>query len=60
MTNTIDLTGESKSYTVNVTIFIALGTPPDTGLDGTLSICVTPNTDNWKSVSFMAQLEEQY
>ena len=30
------------SYTANVTIFVAIGTPPDAGLDGTLSVCVTP------------------
>ena len=60
MTNTIEETHESQNYTVNVTIFIALGKPPDTGLAGTLSICVTPNTDNWRLVSFMAQLEEKY
>ena len=35
------------SHTVNVTIFIAIGTPPDTGLRGTLGVCVTPITDDW-------------
>ena len=37
-----------------------MGTPPDAGLDGTLSICVTPVTTNWTSVSLMAQLEKKY
>ena len=47
-------TGTEHVYTADVTIFIALGTPPDAGLDGTLSICVTPNTTEWKRVSLMA------
>lgn len=59
----ISLTNDENSdhpYEADVTIFIALGTPPDAGLSGTLSICVTPNTTNWKTVSLMAQLEEKY
>ena len=38
---------ESKNYTADITIFIALGTPPDAGLYGTLSISVTPQTTSW-------------
>ena len=38
---------DDASHTVNVTIFIAIGTPPDTGLRGTLGVCVTPVTDDW-------------
>ena len=49
-----------KIFSADVTIFIALGTPPDAGLQGTLSICVTPVTTNWQSVSIMAQLEKKY
>ena len=33
---------EVDSYEIDFTIFIAKGSPPDSGLDGTLSICVTP------------------
>ena len=33
---------EVTSYEIDFTIFIAKGKPPDSGLDGTLSICVTP------------------
>jgi len=40
LTNTIDDT--DKPYSANITIFIAIGTPPDAGLEGTLSISVTP------------------
>ena len=53
MTNTVSKPGvdsdetTTKNYNVDVTIFIALGEPPDTGLNGTLSICVTPNTSTW-------------
>ena len=50
----------NQNYTANVTIFVALGEAPDAGLSGTLSICVTPNTDDWEMVSIMAQLEKTY
>ena len=50
----------NKGYSVDVTIFVALGTPPDSGLNGTLSICVTPNSPEWRMVSLMAQLEDKY
>ena len=55
-----DQTADSKVYSANFTIFVALGSPPDAGLSGTLSICVTPNNTEWKQVSLMAQLEEKY
>ena len=45
--NAIQVVSEEDSHTVNVTIFIAIGTPPDTGLRGTLGVCVTPITDDW-------------
>ena len=38
----IGMDEEIKSYSVDLTIFVARGSPPDNGLDGTLSICVTP------------------
>ena len=42
-------------YEVNVTIFIGIGAPPDAGLDGTLSICVTPSKNQyWNEVSVMS------
>lgn len=46
-----------KNYTANVTIFVALGDSADAGLDGTLALAVAPVTDDWQSVSVMAQLE---
>ena len=38
----IGMDTEVKSYSVDLTIFVARGKPADNGLDGTLSICVTP------------------
>ena len=49
-----------KSYKANFTIFVAIGIPPDNGLQGTLSVCVTPSNSAWASVSLLARLEEQY
>ena len=54
-----DLKGTYKS-TVDMTIFVAIGTGPERGLDGVLSICVTPLTDDWKEVSLMGKIEEKY
>ncbi len=48
------------SHTVNVVIFIAIGEPPDSGLRGTLGLCISPQTTDWKEVSIMAQLEAKY
>ena len=39
---------------------MALGTPPDAGLDGTLSVALVPNSSGWSEVSLMAKLEEKY
>ena len=43
----IGLNLNTKDYDVDVTIFVAKGNI-DNGLNGTLSVCVTPNNDNWK------------
>ena len=51
--------GTQKS-TVDLTIFLAIGKSPEKGLDGVLSICVTPLTDDWKEVSLMGKIEEKY
>lgn len=43
-----------------MTFFVALGVSPDAGLDGVLSICITPQTDQWSEVSLMHAIEEKY
>ena len=52
--------GSTESETVDFTIFVAIGTPPEYGLDGVLSICVTPLTYDWYEVSLMGKIEEKY
>ena len=47
-------------HDVNVVIFIAVGEPPDSGLRGTLGLCIPHQTDDWKLVSIMSQLEAKY
>lgn len=51
------VTDEANYVTVDVTIFVAIGNPADTGLDGTLSVCVVPSTPNWSKVSIFPQLD---
>ncbi len=48
------------SHTVDVVIFIAIGEAPDSGLRGTLGLCISPQTTAWKEVSLMASLEAKY
>ena len=50
----IGLSPETRIYDVDLTIFVVNGTSVDNGLDGTLSICVTPATGDWLKVSLMA------
>ena len=50
----------TRNTTVDFTIFLAIGTPPDHGLDGMLSVCVTPLTWDWYQVSLMGKIEEKY
>jgi hypothetical protein len=38
----IALIHSEELFTIDVTIFVALGPSPDAGLDGVLSICITP------------------
>lgn len=45
---------------VDLTIFVAIGFAPESGLDGILSISVTPSTDDWYLVSLMGRIEEKY
>ena len=47
-------------YTFNVTIFLAIGNPPDAGLNGTLSVCLTPSSDDWDRLSVLTQLQNTY
>ena len=37
-----------------------MGSPPDAGLDGTLSVVVVPDVMGWGEVSLMAKLEANY
>ena len=41
-------------YQAEVTIFIAKGYNPDTGLDGTLAISILPDTTAYNSVSLIS------
>ena len=46
---------------VDFTIFVAIGDyPPENGLDGVLSICVTPLTYDWAEISLLGKIEEKY
>ena len=54
----IGVTDEANFYVINVTIFVALSPPADAGLDGTLSLCVVPDTTKWRSLSLFWQLDE--
>ena len=47
-------------YEAEITIFVAFADPADSGLDGTLSICILPETGDWKEVSLMQKLEEKF
>ena len=51
-------TDESNLEKIEVTIFVALGDPPDAGLEGTLSLSVLPNTDHWRKVSIIRNLKD--
>lgn len=44
----------------DLTIFVAFGNPADAGLDGTLSVCILPETGDWVDVSIMQKLEKKY
>ena len=48
------------SHNVDVVIFIAIGDSPDSGLRGTLGLCISPQTTDWKEVSLMAALAARY
>lgn len=50
----IDETSTDEYYKTEVTVFIAKGTNPDSGLDGTLSVSILPDTETYKSVSLLA------
>ena len=41
-----------------MTIFVAEGTPPDSGLDGTLGVCVSPNKTPWQEISVLHALNK--
>ena len=47
-------------YCFDGIIFIALSDPADSGLDGTLSMCVLPDTEPWIHTSILSQLESKY
>ena len=49
---------DSVKYVANFTIFIAIAESPEAGLDGTLSICVTPDYPEWNEVSLMYILNQ--
>ena len=55
----IGLNLNTKDYDVDLTIFVAKGNI-DNGLNGTLSVCVTPNNDNWSKVSLMDKLQSNF
>lgn len=61
MTVPTDLNNLSeKNYTADLTIFVAItDLPPDSGLQGTLSVAVTPELPGWKAVSLLYQLEQK-
>ena len=45
--------------TVDFTIFVAIGTPPEHGLHGVLSVCITPTTGDFDHVSLMGKIEKK-
>ena len=53
-----DSTESSNLRNVTVTIFVAFGAAPDAGLDGTLSLCVVPDTPDWAKTSIIRQLDD--
>ena len=50
----IGISPDCTDYKIDLTIFVVKGTSVDSGLDGTLSICVTPSSGDWLKVSLMA------
>ena len=48
------------SYIANFTIFVAIGESPQNGLNGFLSVCVTPDFGDWRQSSLMHVLQEEY
>jgi hypothetical protein len=48
-------------YTAEFTIFVAItNTPPNHGLNGILSVCVTPQSGDWLQSSLILALQEKY
>ena len=43
---------------MDLTIFVAIGDPADSGLDGTLALCVVPNNSTWQDVSIFHRYQE--
>ena len=47
---------DDKERSASLTIFLARGSSPDQGLDGVLSIAITPNYTDYMATSLMLQL----
>ena len=60
---TIDVPQDVSSgykYSGDITMFIAKGTPPETGLEGTLALCQMPDIGEWQSISIWNQLHKVF
>ena len=51
---------DDKERNASLTIFLARGSSPDQGLDGVLSIAITPNYTDYMATSLMLQLYQKY
>lgn len=51
---------KSEWFEDKLTIFVAFSGPADNGLDGTLSVCLLPDTGDFKDVSLLSKLEKHY
>ena len=49
--SSINAGADNDIVVTDVVIFVALGTPADAGLNGTLSLCYVPKSGDWSQVS---------